>query len=145
MGREPQRIEHLAGLPGVDLVGAVDDVSAELAGADVVLVPMRYGGGTRLKVLEAFAHRRPVVSTTLGAEGTGAVDGEHLLLRDDAAGTAEAVAALAADAALRDRLVAAGEELYRARFRPAAAVAAVGGLVDRVLRRPDGPGITRTG
>ena len=133
VGRESGRIAHLAGLPGVDLVGAVDDVAAELAGADVVVVPMRYGGGTRLKVLEAFAHRRPVISTTLGSEGTGAVDGEHLLLRDDAAGTAEAVARLVGDPVLRDRLVDAGEQLYRDRFTPAAAVAGVGALVDRVL------------
>jgi len=133
VGRESGRVEHLRDLPGVELVGPVDDVAAELAGADVVVVPMRYGGGTRLKVLEAFAHRRPVVSTTLGSEGTGAVDGEHLLLRDDPEGTAEAVAALLSDAALRDRLVDAGEQLYRDRFRPAAAVASVGALVRRLL------------
>lgn len=134
-GREAERIGHLGGLPGVELVGPVEDVATELAAADVVVVPMRYGGGTRLKVLEAFAHRRPVVSTTLGSEGTGAVDGEHLLLRDDPAGTAEAVARLVADPALRERLVDAGEQLYRDRFRPAAAVAGVGALVRRVLGR----------
>ncbi|SDF65503.1 glycosyltransferase family 4 protein [Klenkia brasiliensis] len=133
VGREAHRVAELADLPGVEVVGPVEEVGTELAGADVVVVPMRYGGGTRLKVLEAFAHRRPVVSTTLGSEGTGAVDGEHLLLRDDAAGTAEAVARLVKDAELRDRLVDAGEQLYRDRFRPAAAVTAVGALVDRLL------------
>lgn len=136
VGREAGRIAHLSALPGMELVGPVDDVADELAGADVVMVPMRYGGGTRLKVLEAFAHRRPVVSTTLGSEGTGAVDGEHLLLRDDAAGTADAVARLLADPALRDRLVDAGEKLYRDRFRPAAAVATVTALVGRLLSPP---------
>ena len=52
--------------------------------ADLVVVPLRFGSGTRLKVLEAFAHRVPVVSTTLGAEGLGARDGVHLLVADTA-------------------------------------------------------------
>jgi glycosyltransferase involved in cell wall biosynthesis len=133
VGRAPDRIAHLADEPGVDLVGAVDDVAHELASADVVVVPMRYGGGTRLKVLEAFAHRRPVISTTLGSEGTGAVDGVHLLLRDDAAGFAEAVEVLVATPALRADLVTAGESLYAARFRPRAAAGAVRTLVTALL------------
>ena len=134
VGRRPERIADLAGVPGVEVVGAVDEVAGELAAADVVVVPMRFGGGTRLKVLEAFAHRTPVVSTVLGAEGVQAVDGVHLLLRDDPAGFAEAVRDVVRDAALRARLVDAAEQLYRRSFRPEAAVGAVTGLVDQLVR-----------
>ena len=51
----------------------------ELAGATVAVVPVRFGSGTRVKILESFAHRVPVVSTTLGAEGLDVEDGVHLL------------------------------------------------------------------
>ena len=54
----------------VHVVGRVPDIATELARADLVVVPVRYGSGTRIKILEAFAHRMPVVSTTLGAGGT---------------------------------------------------------------------------
>ena len=85
----------LAGLddpPAVTLVGQVPDMADELAGADLVVVPLRFGSGTRLKVLEAFAQRVPVVSTTLGAEGLSAADGVHLLVADRVAGLAVRVA-----------------------------------------------------
>ena len=65
--------------PRVTVTGRVPDMAAELARADVVVVPVRYGSGTRLKILEAFAQRVPVVSTPLGAEGLGVEDGVHLL------------------------------------------------------------------
>ena len=77
--------------PRVTVVGQVDDIADELARADVVVVPLRFGSGTRLKVLEAFAHRIPVVSTTLGAEGLGVVDGVHLLVADEPVDVATAV------------------------------------------------------
>jgi len=132
-GRLPERIAEVAGVPGVDVVGAVDDVAAELAAADVVVVPMRFGGGTRLKVLEAFAHGTPVVSTTLGAEGLSAVDGEQLLVRDRPEEFARAVQQVVTDPALRARLVTAGAALHRAAFRPQVAVDTVTALVDRLL------------
>ena len=54
----------------------------ELARADIAVVPLRIGSGTRLKILESFAHRIPVVSTTVGADGLDVEDGVHLLLAD---------------------------------------------------------------
>lgn len=98
--------------PEVALVGQVDDIGIELAGADIVLVPIRFGSGTRVKIVEAFAHRIPVVSTTLGAEGLGAVDGEHLLIGDDPDALARACAQLLSDEALRTRIVDAAYELF---------------------------------
>ena len=55
--------------PAITVVGAVPAMEPELARADIAVVPIRYGSGTRLKILESFAHRVPVVSTTVGAEG----------------------------------------------------------------------------
>ena len=79
--------------------------------ASVVLVPMRSGGGTRLKVLDGLASRRAMVSTTMGAEGIDARDGEHLLLADGTEAFAAAVLRLLGDAPLRGRLADSGRHL----------------------------------
>jgi glycosyltransferase involved in cell wall biosynthesis len=91
--------------PATTVVGPVPDIVTELNRADVVVVPVRFGSGTRVKILEAFAHRIPVVSTTLGAEGLGLVDGRHLLLADSAQGLATACARLLTEPDLRQQLV----------------------------------------
>ena len=69
---------------GVDATGEVPDVRPYLQGAEVVVVPIRMGSGTRLKVVEGLAMGKPVVSTTLGCEGVNVRDGEHLLIGDTA-------------------------------------------------------------
>ncbi len=102
--------------PAVTLVGQVPDIADELAQADLVVVPLRFGSGTRLKVLEAFAQKVPVVSTTLGAEGLGVQDGVHLLLADTPEELAEACARLLADEALRERMVEQAHQLFRLTF-----------------------------
>ena len=143
VGRRSERLAHLTRTEGLDIVGAVDDVRAELAGAHAVLVPLRYGGGTRLKVLEAMSHGVPVISTQLGAEGLDAVDGRHLLIADTPEKTTAAVLRLLASPALAERLVRAGRALYDERFRPEATTLAVSSLLDALLsgdqaRRPAG-------
>jgi glycosyltransferase involved in cell wall biosynthesis len=97
-------------------VGPVDDAIPLLAAAKVCVVPLLSGSGTRFKILEAWAAGRAVVSTTLGAEGLGARDGEHLLLADDPDAFAQAVLRLWNDPALRSRLGDAGRALYDQRF-----------------------------
>jgi glycosyltransferase involved in cell wall biosynthesis len=89
---------------GVELTGYVNDVRPFFAGAACVVAPLRAGGGTRLKILDAWAMGRPVVSTWIGAEGLLARDGENILLRDDAEGFAAAVAEVVADPSLRGQL-----------------------------------------
>jgi glycosyltransferase involved in cell wall biosynthesis len=84
----------------------------ELARADIAVVPLRIASGTRLKILESFAHRLPVVSTTLGADGLDVRDGIHLLLADTAEDFAVACQRLLVDTDLRKRLVDAAEDLY---------------------------------
>ena len=108
VGRRPtQDVQALAALPGVRVAGEVADTRPWVAGADVYVVPMRVGGGVRLKFLQALAMGAAVVSTSLGAEGVDAQAGRDLLVADDAAGFAAATLALLADPARRARLGAA--------------------------------------
>jgi sugar transferase (PEP-CTERM/EpsH1 system associated) len=83
--------ELVAQTPALRLAGRVPDVRAWLAGAAVVVVPLRVGGGTRLKILEALSMARPVVSTSVGAEGLAVRDREHLRIADSPEAFADAV------------------------------------------------------
>ena len=94
VGEHLPDLDSLDDRPRVTVTGRVPDIATELARADVVVVPVRYGSGTRLKILEAFAQRVPVASTSLGAEGLGAEDGVQLLLGDTGPDLAEACARL---------------------------------------------------
>jgi glycosyltransferase involved in cell wall biosynthesis len=118
--------------PRVTVVGRVPDIATELAQADIVVVPIRYGSGTRVKILEAFAHRIPVVSTTLGAEGLGAVDGVHLLIGDTAPALAESCARLLGDVRLRESVASGGEALFSDRFRTDVIEEGIAGLARTV-------------
>lgn len=125
----------LAGLDGVDVVGAVPDPAAELARAHAVLAPIRYGGGTRIKILEAFAYGVPVVSTPLGCEGLDVEPGVHLVVGDDAAGLAGGCARVLGDPGLGARIADAGHELYLARFQDTVGQQAVQAVAAEVLGR----------
>ncbi len=107
-----------AGAPDVTLHGFVADLAPLYAAADIVAVPLRFGAGTPIKLLEAMAYRRPVVATRFAASGHAMVDGEHLLLADDIDGFAAACLRLHRDAALRRRLVDAAAERLAARHHP---------------------------
>jgi glycosyltransferase involved in cell wall biosynthesis len=119
--------------PRIVVTGQVPDINVELAGADVVVVPLRYGSGTRIKIMEAFAHRVPVVSTTLGAEGLDAEPGVHLLTADSAPGLAAACAHLLQDPARRDELAAQAYQHYLDHGRADFAVAAVTAVAREVV------------
>lgn len=117
VGREPTpEVLKLAEQPGISVTGPVESVRPYLAAAQVVVVPLRSGTGTRLKVLEGLAAGRSVVSTSIGAEGLDLTPGEHLLIADSAGAFAEDVARLLKDDALRSRLATAGrnhaKEIY---------------------------------
>lgn len=117
IGKNPQAVEDwTAGDPRIQVVGAVEDAVAELARCRLAVVPLLAGSGTRLKILEAWAAGLPVVSTTVGAEGLGAVDGEHLLIADSAAAFADAVARLLACRDLGAKLSTAGRLLLDKEF-----------------------------
>jgi glycosyltransferase involved in cell wall biosynthesis len=78
----------------VTVTGTVADVRPYLESASVVVVPLRVGGGTRIKIYEAMGMERAVVSTTIGAEGLDVADGRHIVLADQPAAFADAVIAL---------------------------------------------------
>jgi glycosyltransferase involved in cell wall biosynthesis len=84
VGRKPSKTleKRFSGIPGVDFAGEVDDVRTDLDRAAVVVVPLRIGGGSRLKILEALAAGKAVVCTSIGAEGLDVVSGEHLIIAD---------------------------------------------------------------
>ena len=101
---------------GVALTGWVEDVRPFVAEADIFIVPLRVGGGTRLKIYEAFSMGRAVVSTTLGAAGLAGVDGQHCLRADEPADFANRVLDLIGDATLRHRIVHDAHALVEAQF-----------------------------
>ncbi|HWV57095.1 MAG TPA: glycosyltransferase [Longimicrobiales bacterium] len=129
VGRAPPRVRRLAG-NGVEVVGEVDDLAAEYAGASVAVSPVRYGSGTRVKILEAFARGVPVVSTPVGAAGIDAVHGREILLAEDPASFASACVALMSDPEARRVLSAGARSLYEQRYGQEAVTSAV----HRVLR-----------
>src|SRR6185503_7113005 len=105
VGRDPSaRLRAAASGRGVRLTGTVEDVRPYMSDAAVYVVPLRVGGGTRLKIFEALAMGKPVVSTTVGAEGLPLVPGKHYLRADEPADFARAVVALLRDPARRRRL-----------------------------------------
>ncbi len=103
----PEFRRRFDGIPCVEFTGAVPDMRPQIARAAVCVVPLRIGSGTRLKILEAAAVAKPVVSTTLGAEGLDFADGSEILLADEPESFASAVVDLLNDARRRRRLGAA--------------------------------------
>ena len=134
VGRDPTpKVRALARRPGVVVTGQVPDIVPELADCLALLVPLRSGGGTRLKILQALALGRPVVSTSLGAEGLEVVDGETVLLAETAAQFADQLVALAGSPELRERLARTGRALVEARYDWRQCLAGLDRLYDRLL------------
>ena len=102
--------------PRVQLTGFLPDLRPTLSEARVCVVPLLSGGGTRLKILEAWAAGLPVVSTKVGAAGLGATDGTHLLLSDDAKGFAEKVITLLTDDRKAETITINAREYAESRF-----------------------------
>ena len=126
VGRDPEAVErYIRGCPRIECTGAVDDAIAHLAAAKVAVVPLLSGSGTRLKIIEAWAAGTPVVSTTLGAEGLPARDGENILLADDGESFTRAVSRLLESAGDRERIGRAGRVQYEREFTWGAAWAAL--------------------
>ena len=106
VGADPLRkVTQLAQNPTVTIHPNVPSVAPFYQQASLCIVPLRVGSGTRIKILEAFSYRRPVVSTRLGAEGLAVNDGEHLLLADEPEAMARACATLLNDHEMCSRMV----------------------------------------
>jgi glycosyltransferase involved in cell wall biosynthesis len=115
-GRNPPARIRALEARDVEVTGTVDDVRPWYASALVVVVPLRTGSGTRLKILEAMAAGVPVVSTRLGAEGLEVTDGADIILAETPRETIEAIEALSVSPERRSSLIAAGRELVRNRY-----------------------------
>jgi glycosyltransferase involved in cell wall biosynthesis len=113
VGPYDERLADLTNCAGVRLTGRVPEVGPYYATADVVVVPLRQGAGTRIKVLEAFAHERPVVATPAAVAGIAVRDGATVLLGDDPPTLARHAAALLGDPARAREMVDAASTLVR--------------------------------
>ncbi len=117
VGRNPSAtMVAAAARSGVTLTGTVDDVRPYIERAAVYIVPLRIGGGTRLKIYEALAMAKAVVSTSIGAEGLPLEDGANILIADEPAHFAAAVLELLAMPGRRKQLGAAGRKLMEERY-----------------------------
>jgi glycosyltransferase involved in cell wall biosynthesis len=101
----------------VTLTGTVEDVRPFIEKAAVYVVPLRIGGGSRLKILEALSMKKPVVSTSIGAEGLFVEPGKNLLIADDADDTVAAITRLFKGSELCEALGNAGRRLVENRYQ----------------------------
>jgi len=117
VGQRPHpRLDILRDMPGVTITGYVDDVRPYIAGTTVYVAPLRVGGGTRLKLLEAMALAKPIVSTTVGAEGFPVVNGQEVILADEPEAFANQVLNLLDNPARRRELGQAGQSFAQANY-----------------------------
>lgn len=117
VGRNPSaRLRKAAADAGVRITGTVDDVRSFIDEANVYVVPLRIGGGTRLKIFEALSMGKAVVSTSVGAEGLPLTEGQHYLRADAPEDFSHAVVSLLRDPHRRKALGNAGRGLVRARY-----------------------------
>lgn len=128
-------VQRLPQLPGVTFTGYLDDIRPAIAASWASVVPLRVGGGTRLKILEALALGTPVVATRKGAEGLELVPGRDALIADAPAEFADAILTLLADPDLRARLSRHGRRLVEAQYD----WAAIGRRFDGLLESVAGP------
>lgn len=121
----------IARAPGLRFCGFVNDLMSTLDEASVVIIPLTFGGGTKLKVIEAMAAGRPVLTTAVGVEGIdGVVDGVHAIIRPVGPSFTEQAAEMLADPPRFAHIGLAGQELVRRRY----GMASLDAAVDSALR-----------
>lgn len=136
VGRNPPpAIRAYHGREGIDVHGRVEDLTPFYVDAHVTIAPILSGGGTRIKILEAFAHARAVVATTLGCEGIPAASGHHLLLADTPSDFADALIDLARDVDRRNTLALNGFTLAREYCERAAVQDGLAAWIESLLGR----------
>jgi len=131
-GRNPSpKIRALAIRHGVQVTGRVQDIRPYIRSAAVYVVPLRIGGGTRLKIFEAMAMGKAIISTSIGAEGLPVENGENIIVRDDPDQFALSAARLLLDSEYRRRLGSAARQLVSTNYSWKVAAA----KFDMVLRK----------
>ncbi len=136
VGRSPHpRLDLLRDNPAIEITGAVEDVRPYIAGAGVYVMPLRVGGGTRFKALEALAMGKPIVTTTLGVEGIGVVHRREVMIADTATTFALEVLALldAQSAQTRQKLSENARDFVVARYGWEGIIARLEGVYERLL------------
>lgn len=132
VGRDPPPAARAAAADRrVEVTGFVPDVRPYLRDASIYVCPMRVGGGTRLKILDALAMAKPLVSTAIGVEGLDLVEGQHYLRAETADDFVRQILRLESDTSLRERLGAAGRSVVEARYD----WRVVGGQLDHAYAR----------
>ena len=121
IGADPPREVLACAGPHIEILGHVPDVEPFFAGCRVSVAPLRYGAGVKGKINQSLAHGLPVVATRVAAEGMHLVDGESVLIADDAPAFAEAIARLDRDPLLWQRLSDGGIRVMETHFGFAAA------------------------
>jgi len=117
VGKNPTlKVKSLASLPGVQVTGQVEDVRPYYAEAKVAVAPFRYGGGTKIKVLEAMALGVPVVATPVGCQGIEVIPGKHLFKEENEEAFAKAVIALLQNDSLRLQIAMEARRLVEERY-----------------------------
>jgi polysaccharide biosynthesis protein PslH len=117
IGRAPTpAVRRLADDAGIEVTGRVDDVRPHIAAGSVYVVPLRIGGGTRLKIFEAMAMGKAVVSTTIGAEGLPVTSGRNIVIADEPARFAQAVVHMIRDVDARRRIEAEARSIVVDRY-----------------------------
>ncbi len=134
VGRGEDKVAWVGERPGVDLVGPAPVLADEIARADVSIVPIRVGAGTRLKVVEALANHLPLVTTTVGCEGIELTHDVDALIADDAGSFAAACSGLISDGQQRQRLADAGAALFALRYDWTGIESQVGALAERTVQ-----------
>jgi glycosyltransferase involved in cell wall biosynthesis len=134
VGRHPTPAVMRLANEGIEVTGAVEDVRPYVAGAAVYVVPLRIGGGTRLKIFEAMAMGKAIVSTTIGAEGLPVSGGLHLLLADEPDAFAHGVVRLLQNRTERARIGDAARHLVLEEYD----WSAVSGHMERALEAAAG-------
>jgi polysaccharide biosynthesis protein PslH len=112
----PDFVEKLCAFGGVEFTGTVPDMRPYLSAATIVVVPLRTGSGTRIKILEGCAAGKPVVSTSVGAEGLDLEAGKDIILADDPAEFARSVITLLRDPTRRDAIARSGRAVVVERY-----------------------------
>ncbi|MEW6127505.1 MAG: glycosyltransferase [Acidobacteriota bacterium] len=137
VGRNPtKRLKTIAETNSqVTVTGRVDDVRPYINNAAAYVVPIRVGGGTRLKIYEAMAMAKPVISTTIGAEGLAVRNREEIIIADEPQKFAESVVTVLKDAALAERLGTQARNIVCERFGWQRVAAAFGQVCEGVQKR----------
>lgn len=137
VGRKPsRRLQDLASrTPDIQLTGWVEDVRPYLAKSAVCIVPLRIGGGTRLKIFEAMSMAKAIVSTSIGAEGLPVENGKHLLVADDPESFAQSTLQLLSIASQRAQIGCAARRLVEENYSWAKVSKGFAEVLENVVKR----------